>query len=178
LKLTEDQQYIHDDIIKNITEIIPKYKNYPKDKRMFSIEGSAGMGKSVLTAFLVKSLSEDYTLRVSTPTHKSLNVLSEMLSKHRIDEDVKISTIHSYLTLTPKEDYDNGQLILEVSGQKIKNIDILFVDEGSMVGESLYKFVDDAMNKGYVKCVIWIRDKHQLDPVLDKINPIYSMDIK
>ena len=178
MKLTEDQQYIHDDIIKNITQVIPKYKNYPKDKRMFSIEGSAGMGKSVLTAFLAKSLSQDYKMRVSTPTHKSLNVLSEMLDNHKISSDVDISTIHSYLKLTPKEDYDNGKLVLEVTGQKIEQVDVLFIDEGSMVGESLYKFVDSAIIKGYIKCVIWISDKHQLDPVLDNINPIYSMNIK
>lgn len=178
MKLTEDQQYIHDDIIKNITQVIPKYKNFPKEQRMFSIEGSAGMGKSVLTAFLSKSLSQDYKMRVSTPTHKSLNVLSEMLDAHKISDDVAISTIHSYLKLTPKEDYDNGQMILEVTGQKIDQVDILFIDEGSMVGESLYAFVDSAMIKGYVKCVIWISDKHQLDPVLDKINPIYSLNIK
>lgn len=178
MKLTEDQQRIHDDIIKNIHQIVPKYSKYKKNERMFSIEGSAGMGKSVLTAFLVKSLSSDFKIRVSTPTHKSLGVLSEMLSKQK-SFDIQKTTIHSYLKLKPKEDFNNGTLVLEIiPDSKIEKVDILFIDEASMVGKSLYKFIDDALERGYIKCIIWISDKHQLNPVLDEINPIYDMNIR
>ena len=58
-----------------------------------------------------------------------------------------------------------------------KKVDVLLIDEASMVGKSLYNFIDDAMNRGLVKCIIWVSDKHQLDPVLDEINPIYNKDI-
>ena len=71
--LTEDQQIIHDDILKRIVDIVPNYKNYSKENRMFSIEGSAGMGKSVLTSFIVKSLVDDYKIHVSTPTQVKMN---------------------------------------------------------------------------------------------------------
>ena len=176
--LTEDQQIIHDDILKRIVDIVPNYKNYSKENRMFSIEGSAGMGKSVLTSFIVKSLVDDYKIHVSTPTHKSLGVLNDMLKKNDLRGQIDTTTIHSYLKLSPKEDYENGQLILEIiPDSKVKKVDVLLIDEASMVGKSLYNFIDDAMNRGLVKCIIWVSDKHQLDPVLDEINPIYNKDI-
>ena len=131
--LTEDQQIIHDDILKRIVDIVPNHKNYSKENRMFSIEGSAGMGKSVLTSFIVKSLVDDYKIHVSTPTHKSLGVLNDMLKKNDLRGQIDTTTIHSYLKLSPKEDYENGQLILEIiPDSKVKKVDILLIDEASM----------------------------------------------
>lgn len=178
IELTEDQQLIHNDIIKNITNILCNPKKYSYDERMFSIEGAAGMGKSVLTASLVKSLSEYHIIRVSTPTHKSLNVINNML-KHKKIKSSSVSTIHSYLKLTPKENFENGTLVLEtIPNTKIEKIDILIIDEASMIGKSLYKFIDNALKRDFIKCIIWVSDKHQLDPVLDEINPMYTKNIK
>lgn len=170
--LTEHQQEAFDKII-NIFEkatsntakkIMDMSSSVNVRKKMIAFSGPAGSGKTTMTAELMKYIKTRSTITATSPTHKASRVLRNMC--HNAGLDVKVSTIHSFLNLKVKIDYNNGKEILTIDNSKPpKTIDILFLDEGSMVNEELMKHIDEAIKRNRVKFVIFVGDVIQLPPV-------------
>lgn len=178
-QLNEEQRVIVDDLIPKLTKLLSNstYKDVKLEDRMFTITSGAGCGKSFTTSILIQELDKlGYYMRACTPTHKSLAVLDEMIEQ--TGTSVASSTIHSYLGLKVKEDHNTGKYILEqeYGSNPPENVDILWVDEASMVSEDLFEYIKAELQYNTIKIAIFVSDKYQLPPVEGKEFPLYSND--
>jgi len=72
-----------------------------------SLSGSAGVGKTFVTAKLIKAfVDKNYKVLLTTPTHKSLHVVKYMINSNNIH--VNATTLQSYLDLRLETDYLRG----------------------------------------------------------------------
>lgn len=171
-----------DEIYKYIIDIMST------DKKVIAINGPAGTGKSTLVGAIIKTLEEQgLTMAVTAPTHKAVEVLStkieEILGDKAVDnDDIILSTIHSFLKLKMKIIYDGdneGQVefIPDTNpNNPARYVDILFVDEDSMLSEEMRKKISYLFKLRRIKKLIYVGDKYQLDSVDDphSDNKIYN----
>lgn len=151
--LTDKQQEIYDDIVYNINNKIGRLDAV--------IEGYAGTGKSTLVSKLIDDLQGSYSIAVTSPTHKANSVLRNMIDS----EDISVCTIHSFLGL--KLVYKKNRQVLEhdpKSPNSRKFVDILFIDECSMISDNLYKYITEQLYRVRI-AIIFIGDSCQLPPV-------------
>lgn len=145
-----------------------------------SLYGAAGTGKTYLTTKLVKKLKSDYSITITAPTHKALQVLRENLLSEDI-QDVDTKTIQSFLNLRLVTDFDKGIQKFEPLKSKEKDIsktDVLIVDESSMVSYELYEYILKAIEEYRVKSVFFVGDEYQLLPIDSDYNQIFNIKNK
>lgn len=168
--LTPHQETVFNNVVSEIDDILNDAVFSPLE-RIISLNGPAGSGKSFLTARIIRRLLDKKmgTVKITTTTHKSLDVICNMLEDEGLDE-IEASTIHSHLRLKVKDNYDTGEqtFTLDVS-KKTKKVDILFIDEYSMISEDLMKYVVEVVKKGEIKCVVFVGDVYQLPPVSGEV---------
>ena len=161
-----------------------KLKDGVLDQKVFSLIGSAGTGKTWLTAHIIKELlNNKIQVAMTTPTHKALGVITEMLEDNKISDDVIKATIHSFLNL--KLDYgfgDDGnadnvttqpKLVVNKYNECLQYTDVLIVDESSMVSEELYNLTLSILDDR-CKLILFVGDQYQLKPVEGGENIIYN----
>lgn len=170
-----------------ITEILNSIIN--KEKGIFSITGSAGVGKSWTITQIIKKILDlnkngkiYRSIALCTPTHKSLNVLRKMLKNNNILESrIQTATIYSFLKLKLQYDIEDIDEDKEIVKQKIvkpdqdninndfifdsSNVDILMIDESSMVSDELMDIILNKYENDSIKYLIFIGDPYQLKPV-------------
>ncbi len=174
-------------------EIFNKFMEYAKqltekdkipEHKIFSLIGSAGTGKTWLTANIIKELlNNKLSVAMTTPTHKALGVITEMLESNNIYEEVTKATIHSFLNL--KLDYgfgDDGsadnvsvkpKLKINKFNECLQYVDILIIDESSMISEELYNITMSILGDR-AKMILFVGDQYQLKPVEGGENIIYN----
>ena len=153
-------------------------------QELFSLIGSAGTGKTWLTAHIIKELlANGLSVAMTTPTHKALGVITEMLENNNIYDEVTKATIHSFLNL--KLDYgfgDDGsadnvsvkpKLKINKFNECLQYVDILIVDESSMISEELYNITLSILGDR-AKIILFVGDQYQLKPVEGGENIIYN----
>lgn len=126
----------------------------------WNLRGSAGVGKSFVTKVL-KDLLPYRNLAITAPTHKAKNVTEKF-------SGIPGETVHRLLGLRPNldiEDLDinNPQFDPQVE-PSIGMYDLVFVDECSMVGDSLYELLVSEAARSRTK-ILFIGDPNQLPPV-------------
>ncbi len=149
------------------------------------IKGSAGVGKTYLMDDLihgpnglVQLLGPYGSIYVTAPTHKALQVIK---TKVNWNSRIQFKTIHAALGLNMKINYKTGKqeitrieranYVSPVQSQN-KAAKFIIVDEGSMVGDDLIKFVDEIAPSN---CrVIYVGDNKQLNPVGEDDSPIFK----
>ncbi|AFC21760.1 DNA helicase Dda [Cronobacter phage vB_CsaM_GAP32] len=158
ITLTDKQQYIFDDLI-------DKINNFP-GRIEAVIVGNAGTGKSTLVSKIIESIYQGYNIAVTSPTHKANSVLRKMLLNTGVTkEDALISTIHSFLGL--KLQYEKNRQVLKHdprSPNSTAMVDVLFVDECSMISEEMYTHILNQIHR-VRRAVVFIGDDCQLPPV-------------
>jgi len=172
-KLTKHQQNVYDLIVPEINDIVSLNGQWDN---IISLSGPAGTGKTFMTIHIIKSLINlGFKVRLTTPTHKSLKVAKDMLKKENINIDT--STIHSFLNLKLKPNFNNGlqELIEDMNKRNVNKCDVLIVDESSMVSAELFKYIKNAINFRKAKCVLFIGDELQLPPVDGETNPVFTL---
>ena len=137
---------------------------------MFTLKGFAGTGKTTTIQFLLDRMTENgLTERFvfTAPTHKAVKVLRRMAERAGIE--VAFSTIHSLLGLKIKLVGDKQLLEPQKRRNKdpMNSVDIIVVDECSMIGSELFKHIQDSLKKYDVK-YIFMGDPAQLPPVGEK----------
>ena len=171
--LTSHQQEIFNSLVPEINGIVSAGGQWDN---VVSLIGAAGVGKTFMTVKIIKSLLDsNKKIMFTTPTHKALKVARDMMEQEDIDIDC--STIHSFLNLKLKPNFDNGlqELIAEEFSKNKKRCDVLIVDESSMVSAELFEHIQSAIRFRRAKCVLFVGDSFQLPPVDGDINPVYEM---
>lgn len=153
--------------------------------KIYSLVGSAGTGKTwILTQIIKEVLSQGIKVAMTTPTHKALSVVTDMLDEAKIvDPNLITGTIHYFLNL--KLDYgfgDDGsadnvstkpKLVINKFNECLQYTDLLIIDESSMVSEELYKLTMEILDDR-CKMILFVGDKYQLLPVEGGENIIYD----
>jgi len=157
--------------------VIEQFKKFIGDTEAHEcyITGVAGTGKTTSLAELITWCHDNKLIAVTCAfTHKAVGVLRSKLPAYAYT-----CTLHSYLQKRPTIN-DKATKITHVEGNAQvgipDKIDILFVDEFSMIGERDYmdiaalQYNDDG---DIVTKVVYIGDPNQLPPVKDQqtINP-------
>ncbi|ELW0836315.1 AAA family ATPase [Escherichia coli] len=179
IKLTDKQQEIFDNFVDRVY-------NYA-GKTISVLSAPAGTGKTFTTAEIVKALCKNYNIAVTSPTHKANSVIRNMLINNAglTKEDAQVSTIHSFLGL--KLVYEKNRQVLKHDPQsKVSNtnVDILIVDECSMISEELFQHIQDQLWR-VRRAVLFIGDRCQLPPVESegtigetKLSPTFDVPVQ
>lgn len=163
--LNEDQFSILNSLYTEITQAISGELSC----NLGSLQGAAGVGKTYLLSVLIKELNTKHKVRITAPTHKAVGVLKTKLKELKsLNSNTTVSTIHSYLKLKLQNNLDNGLVELVENAfekDKSKNVDLLIIDESSMISQQLYDYILKKLDNGEVKYVLLSGDVFQLEPV-------------
>ena len=137
--------------------------------REFVISGYAGTGKTFSLKQLV-AMRSDLNIYYTAPTNKAARVLKEATGK-------PTSTIYSLLKLRLMP---TGELkeIVNDEAPDLHNVDLIVVDEGSMVNTLLAKYIREALERHPKLRVLYLGDAAQLPPVGELSSPIWAVPNK
>lgn len=180
--LTQMQQMIIAQILEDISEAGISELDHPACKQVrILLRGYAGTGKTVTTAALVSRLVEqNLRVIVATPTHKARAQVQRALRSYGASR-FETATIHSLLGLKKVRNLDTGTETFEADlrgSNRLRRteewstehncyvpkspIDIVIVDECSMLHSNLYKLL---LEEADYRPVIFVGDSRQLLPV-------------
>lgn len=140
-----------------------------KTGRPFVFSGFAGTGKSTTLGKLVEAIKEKfpfYEIGMTAPTHKAVKVLRKSAFP-----GVDYRTLHSMLALKEQIDHMTGEVTyapdkFQKEPPPITTLDVLIVDEVSMLTDELFNYLVPYIKKGL--CVIFTGDRAQIPPVKHK----------
>ena len=137
---------------------------------MFTLSGAAGTGKTTVLKEFIKQNKFKSGVAVTAPTHKAVRIVSQMTNLNGI-------TIQKLLGLRPNmnvEDFDiNNPRFDPKAERKIKNFDLVIIDEASMINKGLFELILKEANTFKTK-ILFIGDPYQLPPVNEKISPVFT----
>lgn len=160
LQLTRDQQAAIDGILSDLQS--------PGARVVLC--GYAGTGKTVTTAALVSELVESsWQVAVATPTHKARAQVERALRQCGAS-GFQAVTLHRLLGLKMVRDFKTGKESFEpdsrgenmLSDEESCSIDIVIVDETSMLHSELYDYLLSELG---TRPVVFVGDNRQLLPV-------------
>lgn len=158
--LTEDQAIAYGAILERLEN----------GARFTTLRGYAGTGKTYLTGKLIDALTGTAQMvYVTAPTHKAAAVLRQKI----VRRDVSIQTIHSFLGLKLVQDGKGGYVLRRDWGVEVPTRGIVFVDESSMVGDTLWEHIEHSPE--HLQWV-FIGDPAQLPPVNEENSPIFEIE--
>ena len=181
-ELTEHQKKIFDEILLALDMVMETYDYDDPDASecFLSLSGSAGVGKTFVTSKLVKEfLEKGYKVVLTTPTHKSLSVAKYMINSAGLT-GISTRTLHSFLNIELDHDYLAGTKTFKRNRKKRamdleKDIDVVIVDESSMVSQQLLDFLIEDHQQKRMKAVLFIGDQYQLPPVDETENAVVDL---
>lgn len=181
-KLTECQE--------KAFEEIKQFLDHPKI-RFYVLTGAAGTGKTFLMGKALLYAKNELSLTVAggCPTHKAKFVLQEKVKKaeqaeqsksgsKKVKAPISVHTVQHLLRAKLKTDFQNGTKFCkphkDQSSWPASQLDLLVVDESSMVEETMAK----ALEKLYAPTkVLFIGDRAQLPPINELVSRIFA-DVK
>lgn len=140
------------------------------------IKGSAGTGKTYLVNALLKQIGSNKHILCTAPTNKALSVL-----KNKVDvaHNIEFATTHSALKLKRFINYNDGTVSFKPSysdkNLPLKGINILVVDEASMVNSEMLSYIEEHSKIQDTK-VIFLGDSKQLNPVGEEESPVFIVN--
>jgi hypothetical protein len=170
-ELTPHQSKVYNLICDEFETILDNEENEISSKNNFvSLSGFAGVGKTFLISKLIEYFikKKDYKILLTTPTHKSLAVAKYMLDNNNLK--VPTITLQSYLDIKLYTDYNKGTKVfkrdkVDIQADFEKDLDILLVDESSMISNELLEFIKENLLQNKLKSVLFIGDPYQLPPI-------------
>lgn len=138
------------------------------DKQL-RLVGAAGTGKTSLLIELISKRDVSHWAFCS-PTNKATKVMRNMLSEYTDN----CLTIYSLLGLRMTQDEDR-MILTRPRKVDLSNIDVIVLDEASMVNTELYKYLREAMYD-YGVLVLYVADQFQLNPVGEERSPIFNVE--
>lgn len=133
------------------------------EKRIVSVTGPAGTGKTTILKTTYKNYIESgYSVGLAAPTGKAAKRITELTG-------FPASTIHRLLEFTHPGEVDEktgkpyGMSVPRRTRQRPLDLDVLFVDEYTMVNHELHRDIIDALKPGaLLRC---FGDINQLPPI-------------
>jgi len=167
--LYPDQKAIVDDIV--------KFYQTP-GQLLFCLTGWAGTGKSFTIQRAIKTLQQLHPgLRacLTAPTNKAAKVLRSMAAEYGLAIDCM--TIYSSLGLV-LDNNDEVKYTKKMREGGFKDMDVVVIDEGSMVNKNVTSKIREAAQMYGVK-VIAMGDEFQLPPVKESVASLFAeADVK
>jgi len=169
-KLTDKQQEIYDNIIEDINEV--QQGDIFAEHSFLSITGAAGTGKTFLSKSIVQTLMDKrMTVAVLAPTHQAVGVIKDSIDIN--NGNLHFATLHAFMSLKPGDinPKTGERKFKKTTGQKASplsklKIDIAIIDESSMIGDELYKFIKkEVFELNRIKAILFLGDKFQLPAV-------------
>src|SRR5882762_7376740 len=129
--------------------------------RIVGVTGGAGVGKTLVLGRVCKQLmSAGYSVALCAPTGRAAKRIQELTG-------IKARTIHKLLEFPQPDDVDDGEEVNpnEPRRDSTNRFDeqIIIVDESSMVGPELYRYLINAIRRDGV--IRFFGDNNQLLPV-------------
>lgn len=153
-----------------------------KESKMALI-GAGGVGKTFVMSHLIDKVMPQYhdmcalmgipviytDVVMTATTNKAAEVLAQATNR-------PAQTIHSFLHLTVKTDYESGITELQrTNAWHTHHNTVVFVDEASMADFPLLKELDEAT----VNCkVVYVGDSCQLAPVKESFSPAFNVPLQ
>jgi len=139
------------------------------DQQFFTLRGYAGTGKTFLMQELVRRCKNTRTTFAFTaPTNKAAKVLRE-LTGHAC-------TIYSLLGLRIEKNGELKELVGGEYSEDLDDIDVIVLDEASMVNSKLFHLLQDRVEDHPGLKVIYMGDPAQLPPVGEVSSPVWGLD--
>jgi hypothetical protein len=158
------------------------------DGTFFTIQGSAGTGKTFLIRYLLETFYSRYSayclllqrdvkkfdIKITATTNKAVNVVEDFLGDLlKTHNNIEISTIYSLLGLRVQNNYKTGKTELVFNKERSNYmsqvypgiIPLIFIDEASFISEELKEIITATMPKDKPIKIVYIGDKYQLAPV-------------
>jgi exodeoxyribonuclease-5 len=166
--LTQGQQFA-------VTRLVEVITNRMNSLYKALLEGWAGTGKTFTINRVVEAIKAQnprINFGMTAPTHKAVR----QLRKHsELKDQLDFGTIHSFLglkeVLKPDPKNPHKQIVkyeldwVANKERRIDGIDVLIVDESSMLGDELYDHIDDVCRMRPDLKVIFMGDNLQIPPV-------------
>lgn len=138
------------------------------NNRIVGVTGGAGTGKTLILGHAYAGLSQHYPTVLVAPTGRAAKRIQELTGIHAM-------TIHRLLEFPMPEDRQENEDPTEPRRNRLRPIDqhIVFVDEASMLGPTLYRQLMDALpNRGSIR---FFGDNNQLPPVEEGKAPFFDI---
>ena len=135
------------------------------------VEGPAGSGKTSMIRATIDQLPEDTRERtvICAPTNKAVKVARELSGG-----TVNTTTIYRLLGLSPQANGEVKEIQQHGSAEeRLAGIDLVMLDEASMVSRALRPFIQDAVDRFGIKFV-YICDRYQLPPVNEEQSWVFG----
>lgn len=168
-------KYKQPEFVKDIVAACYAYLDGKSDVNYVVLSGSAGVGKTLVTSFIAQQLLWDnlqftgFRVALSAPTNKAVKVLREKCPFH--SQQLIFGTTHSLMGLVEQQTPD-GNIIFKPSGRdRMGDVDVLVVDEASMLDSLLLGLL---MAKTNGKFVIFVGDYKQLNPVGEEQSRVFT----
>lgn len=144
-----------------------------------NISGPGGVGKTYLMAHIIDEVMPQYeatcqlmgvrsmfdSVVMTATTNKAAEVLAQATGR-------PTSTIQSHLGLTIRNNFQTGETDLIKSNKwEVKERQILFVDEASMIDTKLRSFINEGQSKSKI---VYVGDHCQLPPIKEEVSPVYA----
>jgi hypothetical protein len=148
------------------------------EEKMFVLAGPAGSGKTYMLEDFQDNFDKQWEIErviddtlpdavsffFTATTNKAATVLQE--------NGINATTVHSFLGLITRWDPNNREHYLtkrknakDQGRLTLANLNVLFVDEASMIGRDLYKYIEKWVKDDIKRKVVFIGDRCQLPPI-------------
>lgn len=148
------------------------------DQKEMALSGSAGTGKTFLLKHLMQM--KDTTLMgallgkkpisnwaLTATTNKAAEVLQQSTG-------IEAKTIHGFLGLTVRNDYETGKSKITRKGNaEVVTDTLIVVDECSMIDTDLRRYIDQST----LNCkLLFVGDHCQMAPVMETLSPVFAQN--
>ena len=160
INFTKDQQIAIDGILDFIA------KPFSKNDYIVGLIGAGGTGKTFITNYIINNCKlSSSVIKCTSSTHKACRIFSEALNGKTVDTIQ--STFGLRLDLKLEDFNPANPQFNPTATPKLNNINLLLIDESSMLPAKLVTFICNKCKELRIK-IIFIGDDSQLAPVNEK----------
>lgn len=155
-------------------EALQKFVTRSSGSREIMLQGSAGTGKTTCINALVSVCRGAFVF--TAPTNKATKVLTQMVDTY-LDGIVPTTTIFKLLGLRLDTDGEVREIVQDAdkAKQQLDMLDVVVIDEASMVNASLKRAIDKALIDHPRLKIIYMGDPFQLPPVNESRSLAFSV---
>lgn len=146
INFTNDQKIA----VKGLTEFIDN--PFDEQKYIYGLIGPGGVGKTFVIKYIIRNCKyATSVIRFTAPTHKACRVFSQALDG--IETYTIQSTFGFRINMSLADfDYKNPQFD-PMASPKLDNIELLVIDESSMLPAGLVQYINNVCRKQQIKLI-------------------------